>query len=125
MQTRPKCKLAVCACSARADDPYCSDHCSEAAAVGVERDFCACPHAECSGEAHVWDMQMISAAGLPDSISFRPGSVTIEYSDQANLRDQLVLLATKLEAEDGIETSQQPLSKAPGRVQKPPLAQSA
>ena len=125
MQTKPKCKLTACVCSARADDPYCSDYCSEAAALGAERDFCACPHANCSGEAHVWNMEMINTAGLPDSISFRAGAVTIEYSDQANLRDQLMLLATKLQPEAGSETSPRQLSNAPRHLKKPPLAQSA
>lgn len=37
--------------------------------------------------------------GLPRSISCSPGWVTIKYFDARDLRDQLILLTTKLEAE--------------------------
>jgi hypothetical protein len=101
VHNKPKCKLPVCTCSARADDLYCSEYCGQAFSQGTERDFCQCAHSDCSKLVHTGEI--IDAAGLPGSISFAPGWVTIEYSDQQDLRDQLILLMTRVDVEIGTE----------------------
>jgi hypothetical protein len=98
---KSKCKLGVCICLVTADDPYCSDYCRQASSQGTERDFCQCGHSVCSKPAHIHET--VNEIGLPTSISLAPGLVTIEYSDNRDLRDQLILLATKLETEVGAE----------------------
>lgn len=103
MHHNQKCKLAVCACEAKADDLFCSDYCRQAVSQGLDRDFCQCTHATCTEHAHLSDS--FDAAGLPGSITVAPGLVTIVYSDQRDLCNQLLLLAAKLYAER--ETSTQ------------------
>jgi hypothetical protein len=71
----------------------------EAAEQGAERDFCQCAHADCS--EHVHANYATDTAGLPGSIMFAPGSVTITYSDPGDLCDQLILLAARLYTESG------------------------
>lgn len=93
-QGKSKCKLAVCKCLARTDDLYCSDYCRQASTQGAERDFCQCEHPGCSQPAD--RVPAIGASELPVTISFAPGQVTIAYSDERDLRDQLILLAQRL-----------------------------
>lgn len=102
MHKEPKCKLAVCTCLAKVDDPYCSEYCRQASAQGSERDFCQCAHSSCVEPKQ--EIELIDEVGLPGSISFAPGSVTILYSGERDLLDQLMLLAAKLEAELGTES---------------------
>jgi hypothetical protein len=112
VHNKPKCKLPVCTCSARANDLYCSDYCRQAFSQGTERDFCQCAHSDCSEPVHTGEI--IDATGLPGSISFAPGWVTIEYSDQQDLRDQLILLMTRVDIEIGTEAH--PPRLAPSRA---------
>ena len=100
MHNEVKCQLAVCTCLAKAGDPYCSEYCRQASAQGAERDFCQCAHSTCVEPKQV---ELIDEAGLPGSISFAPGSVTILYSNERDLLDQLILIAARLEAELGTE----------------------
>ena len=102
MHHNQKCKLAVCACEAKADDSFCSDYCRQAVSQGLDRDFCQCTHATCTEHTHVSDL--FDTAGLPGSITVAPGLVTIVYSDQRDLCDQLSLLAAKLYAESETST---------------------
>ena len=101
VHSKPKCKLPVCSCSARADDLYCSDYCRQAFSHGAERDFCQCAHSDCTKPVH--KNETIGATGLPGSISFAPGWVTIAYSDQQDLRDQLILLMRRVDVAFGTE----------------------
>lgn len=94
MHNKPKCNLDVCICLARVDDPYCSDYCRQASAQGAERSFCQCEHSVCSKPEE--RDRMPDVAGLPTSMSFAPGRVTIEYSDRPDLRTQLALLLNRL-----------------------------
>jgi hypothetical protein len=109
-----KCKLSVCVCLVTPDDAYCSDYCRQASSQGAERDFCQCAHSGCSKPA--LSAGTIDATGLPGSISFAPGSVTIEYSDNRDLRDQLFFLMQRLDAGVEAEThSRLPASLAPSK----------
>ena len=96
LDNKRKCKLGVCTCMARPGDSYCSDYCRQASSQGLQRDFCQCEHSICTKVAEAFET---SSASLPGSISFAPGLVTIQYSDVLDLRDQLILLAARLEAE--------------------------
>ena len=107
-----KCKLAVCECLASSDDPYCGEYCRQADSQGSERDFCQCEHAGCGEPAQM--SPEFDVTGLPSSISVAPGRVLIEYSDQRHLRDQLVLLARRLQAEgETVVDSRKPSSAVP------------
>jgi hypothetical protein len=86
-----KCRLAVCSCRTQGGNPYCSDYCTQAASQGLENDFCQCIHADCGKPAH--KMKALNVGSLPNSISFVPGWVTIEYSSLEDLQKQLMLLA--------------------------------
>jgi hypothetical protein len=96
-----KCELEVCTCFARADDSYCSEYCRQAFSQGAERNFCQCSHVSCTKPVHT--SPQIHLTGLPESISFEQGRVLIEYSDEQDLRNQLLLLATRLDTEIGTE----------------------
>lgn len=114
MHKTAKCKLSVCACLVTLDGDYCSDYCRQASSQGTERDFCQCAHSGCSKPA--LSAETIDATGVPGSISFAPGLLTIEYSDNRDLREQLLFLMQRLDA--GVETktpSRIPASLAPSK----------
>ena len=97
MQPKAKCSLAVCECLTDLDVEYCSEYCREAAAQGFERDFCLCSH--CAGRKLRKPPKHTESFVVRKPTFAGPGSLTIEYSDEQDLRQQLISLATALESE--------------------------
>ncbi len=99
LTARLKCQLSVCNCRSETGNQYCSDYCEQAASQGIEKEFCQCAHGNCSRSAVKSNAQ--DAVGLPDSICFAPGRVTIEFDSMQHLTDQLMLLANAVSDDNG------------------------
>jgi hypothetical protein len=95
VERRQKCGLLVCSCEVTGGRLYCSRYCEQAAAQGVQREFCQCPHATCGTSAH--ELKRLDPLNLPETVTFMPGWVTIECSSIDHFREQLEILIEALD----------------------------
>jgi hypothetical protein len=94
MEDQHRCGLSLCTCKTEAGNAYCSAYCEQAAAIGIEKDFCQCAHADC--KTHQMNA-LDHPVELPESIHLAPGRVTIECRSMEHLRDQLMLLSEAID----------------------------
>ena len=114
MDKQERCALSVCGCLVSRGHSYCSVDCEQAAAQGVDRNYCQCFHRQCSSE----EQTPVDGLHISDFISLAPGRVIIECFSIESLREQLVLLSAALNRDaDRVRVSIEPsLRRQPGRI---------
>jgi hypothetical protein len=57
------CNYGPCQCVVQTNELYCSEYCQQAAAQGIERDYCQCEHENALNESGFSTMQALHLPG--------------------------------------------------------------
>ena len=60
-----QCSYGPCQCVVQMNELYCSEHCRQAAAQGIERDYCQCEHENALKKSEFSAIQALRLPGQP------------------------------------------------------------